>query len=317
MLRLRRKKIPVATSVSLLSLSVVVLAMACNKEGTSHGTSGPNEAGEAKPTFIDQALNPTGPDLSGLSRRITIAPDSTSQQGLAGYVGLLLEVDENAPPDKPPTLNSSRSIGKYRPNADQIQVDAQTGRTLYQGKITKGFSGGGNYLIFATSFSDDQAAEVTVKDEITVGFKEPRLIPYDRLAVEAKSIPRGKRRYFVSAATLTSVVHKDYKALKGEAQIAGTAFGANGKVFVSDENFQYQPVISLRLEDIGLLGPPTEERTADAAPSMVNSDAELLRRTTWKGTEVTRLSELLQRHSATRARKLLNNAVLRPEDGRG
>ena len=131
----------------------------------------------------------------------------------------------------------------------QVQVNAQTSKTLYQGKVTKGFNAGGNYLIFTASFSDDQAAEVSVKDEITVGFKDPGLIPYDKLAKEAKRIPRGKRRYSVSSATLTSVIHKDYKAIKGDAQIAGTAFGANGKVFVSDENFQYEPVISLRLED--------------------------------------------------------------------
>src|SRR5262249_14778257 len=102
-------------------------------------------------SFIDQPVNQGGADLAGLDARITIAPDSTTEQGLIGFVGLLLEIDDRRAPAKPPVLHGDRSIGKYRPKAEQVQADAQTGKTLYQGKVTKGFNAGGNYLIFSAN----------------------------------------------------------------------------------------------------------------------------------------------------------------------
>jgi hypothetical protein len=266
--------------------------------------------------FIDQPINQGGADLAGLDARITIAPDSTSQQGLIGFVGLLLEVEDQPDPTKPPVLHSDRSIGKYLPKAEQVQVDAETGRTLYQGKVTRGFSAGGNYLIFSANLSDDQAAEVTIKDEVTVGFKDPTQIPYDKLAEEAKNVPQGKRRFFVTGATLTSVAHKYYRATKGDAQIAGTAFGANGKVYVSQDEFVYDPVISLKVEDIGLLAQPAPQHPLMAAAPMLPHEADLLRKKSWKGDEAVQVSQVLQRHSASRARALLNRAVLLPDQPR-
>ena len=226
-----------------------------------------------------------------------------------------MEIDDQPGTDKPPVLHGDRSIGRYRPNADQVQVDAQTGKTLYQGKVTKGFNGGGgNYLIFTANFADDQAAEVTIKDEVTVGFKDPAQIPYDKLAEEAKRIPRGKRRFLVTSATLTSVVHKNYKAIKADAEIAGTAFGANGKVYASDENFLYNPVVSLRVEDIGLLGLPRSDNVTRTVSTIPPQEADLLRRTSWTPIEAARLSEILHRRSAESAVRLLNRAVLLPDE---
>ncbi len=173
---------------------------------------------------------------------------------------------------------------------------------------------GGNYLIFTANFSDDQAAEVTIKDEVTVGYKDPGQIPYDKLAEEAKKVPKGKRRYFITSATLTSVAHKNYKAIKSDAQIAGTAFGANGKVYVSDEDFLYDPVVSLKVEDIGLLASPKSENIAQEAPRIASHEVELLARTSWTPAEAAKLSEILSRHSALVARKLLNRAILRPDE---
>ena len=232
-----------------MSLTLMSLLTCC--AGCTSGESSVPQT--PLPRFVNQVLDRNVSELTGLNERITIAPDSTSQQGLIGFVGLLLEVDDQLGADKPPVLRSDRAIGKYRPKAENVQVDAQTGKVLYQGKVTKGFKAGGNYLIFTANLSDDQAAEVTIKDEVTVTFKDPGDIPYDKLAAEAKHIPKRRRRFFVTAATLTSVMHKNYSAIKADVQIAGTAFGANGKVYASDEDFQYVPVVSLRVEDIGLL----------------------------------------------------------------
>jgi hypothetical protein len=264
--------------------------------------------------FIDQPMNQSKPELSGLSARITIAPDSTSQQGLIGFVGLILQVDAQPSNGKPPVLHSEESFGKYRPNADQVQVDAQTGKVLYQGKVTKGFNVGGDYMVFAANFSEDQAAEVTIKDEVTVGFKDPGKIPYDKLAEEAKRVPEGKRWYFVTSATLTSVVHKNYNAIKADAKIAGTAFGANGKVYSSNEDFTFDPVVSLKVEDIGLLNTASRPRAAQGAPAIAPHEAALLARKTWTPTDAAKVSEILSRHSAPAAHQLLRGAVLRPDE---
>jgi hypothetical protein len=268
------------------------------------------------PPFIDQPMNQQKSELSGLSARITIAPDSTSQQGLIGFVGLLLQVDAQPSSGKPPVLHSEESIGKYRPNADQVQVDAQTGKVLYQGKVTKGFNVGGDYLVFAANFSEDQAAEVTIKDEVTVGFKDPSKIPYDKLAEEAKRVPEGKRWYFVTSATLTSVVHRNYNAIKADAKIAGTAFGANGKVYASNEDFTFDPVVSLKVEDIGLLNTASHPRAAQGAPAIAPHETALLARKTWTPTDAAKVSEILNRHSAAAAQKLLRGAHLRPDEPR-
>jgi len=303
------------TSARSFPISLVLISVLACCAGCPHQVPDPPPTPPG-PKFVDQPLNNKEADLTGLNARITIAPDSTSQQGLIGFVGLLLEVDDQPETDKPPVLHGDRSIGKYRPKAEQIQVDAQTGKTLYQGKVTKGFNAGGNYLIFTANLSDDQAAEVTIKDEVTVGFKDPGQIPYDKLAEEARRVPKGKRRFFVTSATLTSVVHKNYRAIKAETQIAGTAFGANGKVYASNEDFLYDPVVSLKVEDIGLLAPPPSENLARVVSTIPAHEADLLRRTSWTQAEAATVSEILNQHSAASARKLLNRAVLRPDESK-
>jgi hypothetical protein len=214
-------------------------------------------SGCGQPVFKDMALDKNPEKLSILQDRTAFPTGSSTQQELMGIVGLVVMDDRvpgatATPPASRGEFNPSESIGKYRPMVDELVVDVEN-RILYEGKVTRNLSAGGNYLVFTASLADNQAAEVLVKDEVYVSYKEPTRIPYKELTELARKVPGDKVYMFVEAARLTSIVRKTFTESKSEVGLAGTAFGANGKIYVSDQDYRFDAIVSVRAWNIARL----------------------------------------------------------------
>ncbi len=204
--------------------------------------------------FEDTAINDKAPKLSTLEGRRTVDLASTSNEGILSVIGLVLVADQKPPDEKPPTFDVGRAITRFRPARDLLLVDP-INKSLYEGKVSRRLSGGGSYTAFAGDFSDDQAADVTIKDELFVGYKDLTKIPFDLLAAVKREA--GKSYFFVESATLTSTTFKRYRKAATKGKLAGTAFAANGDVFVSTDESIYDVKLSVQAWDLSLLTPPS------------------------------------------------------------
>lgn len=201
--------------------------------------------------FRDLALNDKVQQLSSLAARDTVTASTTSHEGLLGYVGLVFVVDRSSTGTRPAVSRLS-TIPTFRPARDLVTVQP-VNKILFEGKVSKSLNAGGTYTAFTANLSADQAADVVVTDEVYFGYKDLTTIPYKELA-KLKMEP-GKVYYFVESATLTTTTHKVYQKIAGDSAINGTAFQANGEVYVSESGFMYDAVLGLDLFDVGLLQP--------------------------------------------------------------
>ena len=206
--------------------------------------------------FRDTTLNTSREILENLAaERTSLHVDNTNQAALLGIVGLVLVVDESSG-QKPEVRHFDRTsvIPDFRPAVESVSI-VPLDTTRYQGKISNKVSAGGAYTAFKSSLSDDQAAEVLIKDELYLGFRDRRAIPYDKL----RRINRedGKKYFFVEGATLSSTTYRTFKEVTSGGTLDGTAFKADGKVFVSNDTFAYQPTLSVEVFEIALLQPAT------------------------------------------------------------
>lgn len=174
---------------------------------------------------------------------IVVNPPSGEAESLISYVGLVMVKDDG---------NNSpwNYIGDKRPSRDRILV-TPTDEKLYEGILTNNVSVGGDFTVFATNLEVNEAAEVLIHNDLIIGYKDRSEIPWDEL----KKIPldRGKSYYFIESATLTTTTYKEYRKVNSTSEITGTAFGANGEIFTSNEGFASNRKLSLFAFDLRLL----------------------------------------------------------------
>jgi hypothetical protein len=250
--------------------------------------------------FYETALNAQQDALQSLQKRTTIAVNTTSTSGLLGLVGLVLIVDEG----KPQAFDRTNSIPTFRPAAELIAIDP-VNRILYEGKVTNKLNAGGAYTAFTTDLSQEQVAEITVKDEVFFGYRDVRRIPY--LELRKLTQEPGKAYYFVESATLTSTSYRTYKKVGGKAMLDGTAFKANGDVFASNEGQAYLAVVSLDLFRLSNLD--VGEGAADAPDPNVAALLRKLAGGTLNTQEASALSQALKQASASDNRALLGATI--------
>ncbi len=245
--------------------------------------------------FQDAALNANAQSLAVLANRHTMNINTTSQAGLLGNVGLVLIVDRTTASTQPIIFDRSNTNGEFRPSPDLLLVQSLN-NILYEGKVSKNLSESGTFTSFAAELSVNQAADVVVKDEIYFGYKDRTQIPYK--ALRKYRIDPRKSYFFVESATLTSITHKVYDEAKMDAALNGTAFGANGKVYVSNSGYIYDAKLGVDLLDLSLLQPEEGGNNPEIT--------RLLRKDTLSVSESERLLSYLKEGSKEQAHKSLS-----------
>lgn len=202
--------------------------------------------------FQDAVLDTNAKTLAILASRHTLDVNTTSQAGLLGNVGLIIVVDHSTSSSQPMIFDRRNTDGEFRPSPDMLIVQPLN-NVLYEGKVSKNLSESGSYTSFTTDLALNQAADVIVKDEIYFGYKDRTQIPYK--ALRRYRMDPKKSYFFVESATLTSIAHKVYEETTLKSALSGTAFGANGKIFVSNSGYIYNAMLGVDLVDLSLLQP--------------------------------------------------------------
>lgn len=273
----------VACAVTFLALS------SCGKEsGPDTGKLVFDVSKEAKKDFKD---------VDAVRKRHVIELSSTSQDGLLACVGLVLIVDSKG--GKATVYDPSQSYADLRPSPDELKVVPLNQPPLYEGKVTGKVSVGGNALIVTASASEEAAAEVLIKDEVYVGFKDLSKLSPAKFrglaeAIRADKTLEGKDFYFVESVTLTSVVHKEFHADTGEAAITGTAFGANGKIYVSNGNSSYNAVVCFEPRNLFYYVRPEFGGARSAQTGLTNAQLRILEGSRWTKSQADEISEAVR-----------------------
>lgn len=136
----------------------------------------------------------------------------------------------------------------------------------YHEKVDKGFDASLKLLLFSGNIAENQVVEITITDLCYV-FMEYEKIPIDSLLKVAKAISSGAKKYYIQGALLTSIEEKFHSKVSGNATLAGSVFGANGKAYKENEKFTQDFRISLTLIDL-------EKLKFFAGASNLNSEDE-------------------------------------------
>ncbi len=210
--------------------------------------------------FQESALDDKPQQLSILTDRSTVKLSSTGKQPILAIVGLVLVSDSPAPVGKPQVFDSARALVEFRPAREALLLDP-INNVLYEGKVSRNLSAGGGYTTFTSQLSEDQAAEVVIKDDFSISYNDTQKIPYDKLR-QIKREP-GKSYCFIESVTLTSIAYRKFRKSTSKSELSGMAFSANGNVFVSTEEFGYDAKLSVGAWDISLLSSTTGAQQLD------------------------------------------------------
>jgi hypothetical protein len=122
---------------------------------------------------------------------------------------------------------------------------------VYESKIDSRAAAQGSYLAFASKLDSDKKAHVTI-DDAAICLVSAADIPWDELTALAQQPDPEKRRYWVQGTLLTLTGVRMFHKLSGSTEIGvADAFGgANGEVYVSNDQFKKSPMISMLTIDL-------------------------------------------------------------------
>ena len=190
--------------------------------------------------FIESSISNSAEVDKVLKGRAIIEPAATGSNNLSRYVGLVIIRDEGA---EGFDLSRDQMILTFRPAASELESEV-INRPLFTGKVEQGASVEAGLAMVGVSIQENQIAEIIVKDEYSVGIPQS-LVPAKALQEAALELPAGKELWYIESATLTSVTYKTYNKTEGSQSIDGTAFKAKGNFYSTNEQFRYQPRVSL------------------------------------------------------------------------
>ncbi len=197
--------------------------------------------------FQNVELNP---EIANLRKKddsplygIAIETPSGNPESLLGLVGIVIVKEQGGD-------GKFSLIGDLRPPRDQILATPMD-ETIYQGIITNTADAKTSFTGFAASLQVDEAAEVLVRNELVIQYKDPQKIPYSAL----QSLPRekGKTYHFVDSVIVTSSAYKKYRKVKSSADVSGTAFATSGQIYASSQGFLVERKLRLRVIDPSLV----------------------------------------------------------------
>ena len=221
-------------SKPLLSLTALVLLAAVAIAMFLYGNRNTGQQ------FIDSTIDNSDVVEQLLGGRLLVEPAASGKGNMSRYAGLAFIVDAESTDFDP---NRLQQILQFRPNTSDLESEI-INQLLFSGKIERGSSVDAGVGIIGISLTENQIAEVIVKDEISFSAPVNQSLA-KKLAEAAAQLPAGKELWYIESATLTSVTYKTFTKNSGKQSIDGTAFKANGEFYSSNEQFRYEPFVSL------------------------------------------------------------------------
>ena len=132
-------------------------------------------------------------------------------------------------------------ILNFRPARGKIQTKIVT-EQLFHGIVSTTANFGGKFQITSVVTSAKELAEVTITNQLIVGYKDPADIPFKELS-KIKFSP-GKDYFFIPSVVVTDITTKRFRAHTGKGDIQGMAFGANGAIYAERDAMKRQKVVS-------------------------------------------------------------------------
>jgi hypothetical protein len=175
-----------------------------------------------------------------LRNRAVLASAGSYRSNLGGLMGLVLKVEDTPGRDQK-VFDALNIVGQELPPTSSIQIELKPFK-WYESKVTGGMQVQGSYLTAAASISGDGMRDVLITDEAVVYVKAAD-IPWHTL--KNMSVPLNTKLFYVRGAILSSLIYKTYTKVDANATVSGGAFGANGKVFASNEGFSQDIKIAL------------------------------------------------------------------------
>ena len=147
--------------------------------------------------------------------------------------------------------NYVRGPRLLQPNT-QLSVKPVEKGEIYHSKVDRGFDAKINWLIFDAGMSQGSIVDVKITDLMWV-LVNANEVPLDSLLKIADAQNSIQRKYYIQGVLLTSITKQYSSRVNGRAAIAGTAFGANGEIYKTDETSVQDFCLSLTLIDLDKL----------------------------------------------------------------
>lgn len=127
-------------------------------------------------------------------------------------------------------------VGKLPPTGtDKLKIQSPL---RYQSKVTAKVATQAAYMTFAADIQVNRVLEVTISDlESYVTKPEPTDAQLQQFVDGLGGIGDGDRVLIVTAITLSGLTYKGYTKTDSSAKVQGGAFGFEGSVYTSSENF--------------------------------------------------------------------------------
>jgi len=255
-----------------------------------------------------------------MERRQPLVIAGDSPRGLAAVIGLIFITDA----DKPSGVYSMKdTLRSERPKGENL-VTESINKVVLEGRIAAGATANTEILrAFNIKMSSEEAVELIVRDDLRVGYSDPRLVPYRQLAAvwkyaSSQEAFRGKRLLFVESVTQTSMVSRSFRKMTDQAEGTGVVFRAGANMYLSAGTFQHTGITWVDAFDLANLGVllATPEGSEGAATSVeVRRSSRFLRRAvsdemSLRLEEAEDLLQVLRTMSLEGASRALGNAMV-------
>ena len=220
--------------------------------------------------FTDSTIDNSDVVEQLLGGRLLVEPAASGKGNMSRFAGLAFIKDAESTDFDPSRL---QQILHFRPRASDLESEI-INQLLFSGKVERGSSVDAGVGIVGISLTENQIAEVIVKDEMSFSAPVNQSLA-KKLAETAAQLPVGKELWYIESATLTSVTYKTFTKNSGKQSIDGTAFKANGEFYSSNEQFQYEPLVSLMalpISSIAVSAP--QDAVGSPVPTSFNSMAK-------------------------------------------
>ncbi len=132
---------------------------------------------------------------------------------------------------------------RYRPSKELV-FSKLVDEKLYHGVVTAKASFGGKLKVASSNTSAEDLADVTIRNQLIAGYKNPSDIPFK--ALSKISITPDKDYYFIESVVVTDITTRRFSKQTSEGKIQGMAFGANGSIYSEKGILKSQKIISFR-----------------------------------------------------------------------
>lgn len=183
---------------------------------------------------------------------VEVQPDASAIDQLAkGYITLpSITSDENAIIDLigAVAVRTRQANGEewsyiynFRPAREKIQTKI-VDEPLFHGIVSVNADFGGRFKITSGSTSAEELAEVTIRNQLIVGYKNPADIPFKDLS--KINFSPDNDYFFVTSVVVTDITTRRFRKHTGKGKVKGMAFGANGAIYAERDAVKRQKVVS-------------------------------------------------------------------------